>query len=1058
MGRRVFVQYAALFLCAVAFGSQGLSQQKIRFSRVGIQQGLSQSAVNCIFQDRQGFMWFGTQDGLNRFDGYNFKVFKHDPADTASLNDNFIASIHEDRNGALWITSLNQPDVLNRFNPLTEAFTRIPADSVNLKGASGSSVFATHEDSAGVIWSGSIGGGVTRFDPATGEKTVFKHDSADARSLSDNRVYSVYGDRSGTIWVGTREGLDRFDPGTQSFVHYKHDSKNPNSLSDNWVWPIYEDRAGTLWVGTVRGGLNRFDRASGMFFSYKHDPADAQSLSDDYVLSLYQDRSGVLWVGTSNDGLNLFHPGLDPFTHYAKDPSNPRSLIDNNITSIYVDRSGIPWIGTRGGLGRLDRATGTFTHYTHNPSNPSSLGENATPAIFEDRSGVMWLGTYSSGLDRFDRATGAFTHFKRDPSRPNSLSDNRVYAICEGSDGFLWLGTYGGGLNRFDRRTGEFRVYKHNDTIPTSLSANGAWALMEDRQGTLWVGTYGGGLNRFDRKTETFTRFRNDKALPQSISDDVVVCMYEDRAGMMWVGTTGGLNRFDRSTGTFKSYREKDGLPNEVIFGILEDDHGNLWMSTNKGISKFDPRTETFRNYDVKDGLQENEFNQNAYYRSSVTGEMYFGGINGFNVFHPDSVQDNPYVPPVVFSVFRRYNTDDAEGKPIEEKGIAVRQRIVLTYKDNIATFEFAALNFFNAFKNQYAYRLEGFSDNWIQLGSEHRATFTNLDPGEYTLRVRGSNNDGVWNSEGASLSLVVTPPWWKTRWAYASYGFMFVGMLYGLRRFEINRREQKAQMRESELRAKAAEAEKRALAAENERKTKELDEARTLQLSMLPQEIPVLPHLEIAVFMKTATEVGGDYYDFQLLPEDGTLNIAFGDATGHGMQAGTIVTLMKGMFTSDASRMEMRAFFNHCSRSIKGIKLGRLLMAFSLLKINGYNVSFSSAGMPPMFIYRCKTKKIDEVMLKGMPLGAMKNFPYAVHNDVLEPGDTVLLVSDGLPEQKNAAGEMFDYPRVQEVFGRVAGDVPDEIVKQLVKAAESWMSGATQDDDITLMAITMKG
>ncbi len=1047
--------YLFTFVLAATLQLNGVAQHRIKFNHLSVKNGLSQSAVTCIFQDRQGFMWFGTQDGLNRYDGYSFTVFKHDPGDAKTLDESFISSIAEDRQGVLWVGTLNNPKTLNRFDRQTETFSQVPRDSVDLTRLQVSSVFISYEDGAGVRWTGKIGGGLTRVDSKSGATTVFKHDPADSKTLSDDRVYSVYGDKSGTIWVGTREALDRFDPASRTFFHYKHEGRDPNSLSDNWVWPIFEDQSGTLWVGTVRGGLNRFDRSTLKFETYKHDAGDSKSISDDFIMSLYQDRSGVMWIGTSNDGLNMFHPGFSAFVHYSNDPANPKSLLENNIISLLVDRTGTPWVGTRKGLDRLDRSQGTFTHYTHDPSNNKSIADIPN-CMCESRSGAFWIGTFSNGLDRMDRSTGTFTHFQHDPTKPGSLSDNRIYALLEDHTGVLWIGTYGSGLNRFDQATGTFSVFTHNDSVSTSISNNGIWALCEDHEGVLWVGTSGGGLNRFDRQKGTFASFKHDKSTPSSLSDDNIICIYEDRAGTIWVGTVGGLNRFDRSSGTFKQYREKDGLPNDFVFGILEDSHGFLWLSTNKGLSRFDPQKETFSNYDVSDGLQGNEFNQNAFARNTLDGEMYFGGGNGFNAFHPDSIRKNTYVPPVVFSAFRRYNTDDKEGKPIEEGGIPARNQINLTYKDNIATFEFAALSYYNMFKNQYAYKLEGFSDNWIQLGTEHRATFTNLDPGEYALRVKGSNNDGVWNDEGASLKLTVTPPWWKTRWAYSGYALMILSFLYGARRFEINRREQKAQVRESQLRAKAAEAEKRVLEVENERKTKELEEARNLQLSMLPSDVPKLPHLDIAVFMKTATEVGGDYYDFSI-GQDGTLNIAFGDATGHGMQAGTIVTLMKGFFTSDSSRLDIQTFFNHCSKSIKEIKLGRLLMAFSLLKVKGNKVSFSSAGMPPIYLHRKASKTVEEIMLKGMPLGAMKNFPYTLHEAELQIGDTVLLVTDGLPEQKNLAGEMFDYSRVQKAFGEVGDSTPDQIIRHLMSHGESWMNGAQQDDDITMLVIRHK-
>ena len=1026
------------------------------FRHLTVDQGLSQGSVVCILEDSQGFMWFGTQDGLNKFDGYNFTVFKNSPADSATLNDNFVVTIAEDSNKTLLVGTLNNPQVLNRFDRDTETFSQIPSDSVDLRYARVGSVFSTYEDPSGIRWSGKIGEGVTRFDRRSGKSTTFKHDPSDPASLVDNRVYSVYGDRSGTIWVGTREGLDRFDPKTERFVHYRHDEKNPHSLSDNWIWPILEDRRGVLWFGTFRGGLNRFDRVTETFTRFQHNESDPRSLGDDRLYSLYQDRSGIIWVGTIN-GVDYFNPEIGTFVHYYSDPKNPDGLVHNAVYSMYLDKLGTVWIGTEAGLDRWDRPGGRFIHHRHDPSNPGSLGENLVQCILEDKSGSLWLGTQSSGLDRFDRTSGKFTHFRHDPLNPRSLSDNRIYSLLEDRRGEIWIGTYGGGLNRFNRKTNTFKAYTQNDSIPGRLSGPGVWSLYEDREGVLWVGTYKGGLNRFDRETETFTHFRSDPSDPRSLSHETVLCMREDRKGDLWVGTMSGLNRFERETGTFHRYFEKDGLPNSYINGILDDNQGNLWISTVKGISRYDPQRKVFRNFDQSDGLQGNEFNSGAFAKDHRTGEMYFGGMNGFNLFDPDKVTNNPFVPPVVFTTFIRYNTDDAEGKPIVEKGIAAKSGITLSYKDNVASFEFAALNYYSTFKNLYAYKLEGFNDNWIQLGTERKATFTNLDAGEYFLHVKGSNNDAVWNDDGASLTLIVTPPWWKTKLAYSGYTLMILSFLYGARRFEINRREQKAQVRESRLRAKAAEAEKRVLEVENERKTKELEEARELQLSMLPKDVPKFAHLDIAVFMKTATEVGGDYYDFSTA-QDGTLNIAFGDATGHGMQAGTIVTLMKGFFTSDSSRLDIQTFFNHCSRSIKEIKLGRLLMAFSLLKVKGNKVAMSSAGMPPIYLYRKASRTVEEIMLKGMPLGAMKNFPYTLYEAELQVGDTVLLISDGLPEQKNLVGEMFDYARVQRTFGEVGDYTPDEIIKHLTHAGESWMNGAQQDDDITMLVIKQGG
>jgi ligand-binding sensor domain-containing protein/serine phosphatase RsbU (regulator of sigma subunit) len=1044
---------ALLVLCA---GLSRLSaQEAIPFEHLTVADGLSQGSVNCIFQDTYGFMWFGTQDGLNRFDGYSFNVYNSDPADPATLSDKFIVLIAEDSSRTLWVGSLNAPDVLDRFDRATETFTRVPRDSVDLSTARVSTAFPSYTDPAGVRWSGdgSKGGGLTRFDTRTGKSTVFRHDPADAGSLIADRVYSVVADRAGTIWVGTRAGLDRFNQKTGKFTHFVHDDNDPGSLSDNYVWPMLVDADGHLWVGTFAGGLQRYDPATESFAHFRHDDANPRSLAGDRVLSLYQDASGMIWVGMGDNGVDRFHPDLLNFAHYLHDPTDPRSLSDNSVQTFCVDRTGIVWIGTRSGLNRWDRKTGKFRLYQKSAADPSSIGGEQILTMLEDRSGGIWIGFKSDGLDRLDRATGRFTHYRNNPADPRSLPDNRVYALAEDRRGDLWVGTYGGGLSRLDVATGRFTTYTHDPDNPASLAAPGVWALLEDREGTLWVGTLGGGLDRFNAESGSFTHYRHSDDDSASLSNNLIVALQEDRRGNIWVGTTGGLNRLDRQTGKFRIYQEKDGLSNDVIFGILEDIDGMLWMSTNKGLSRLDPESGEFRNYNYVDGLQGDEFNQFSYAKDPRTGELFFGGANGFNVFDPARIRSNPYVPPVVFSAFNRYNSDDEEGRPVREPGIDTKSRITLSYKDNVANFEFAALNYFNTHKNRYAYWLEGYTDSWIQLGGERRATFTNLDGGDYILHVKGSNNEGVWNEAGAALNITVTPPWWKTRWAYGSYLVLIVAILYGLRREEINRREQKTRIREAQLQAKAAEAEKRALQAENERQLKELEDARRLQLSMLPKEIPEVPGYQIAVFMKTATEVGGDYYDFNHSPE-GELNIAFGDATGHGMQAGTIVTLMKGLFISESSKFEIQKFFNHCSRAIKEIKLGRLYMALTLARFNGKNVSLSSAGMPPAYLHRKADGSIEEILLKAVPLGAMKSFPYSLYETSMEEGDTLLLITDGLPEQKNAGEEMFDYARIIDCFRGSIPEEPEEIIRRLVSEGDAWMEGVLQEDDITLMVV----
>ncbi|HEY6906750.1 MAG TPA: two-component regulator propeller domain-containing protein, partial [Ignavibacteriaceae bacterium] len=943
-------------------------------------------------------------------------------------------SIYEDAAGRLYIE--NQGGGFQRYNPITESFLRIPKNKVDLRSAKFSTVSAFYEDKEGIQWTGGLGAGtgLKRVDLKSGKTRIYKHNPSDPTSLSDDKVYSVYRDRSGSLWVGTFNGLDRLNEKTGQFTHYRHDPGNPRSISDNFVWPIFEDSHGYLWVGTVRGGLNRFNPANNTFISYKNDSSDPTSLNDNFIFSIYEDRSGMMWIGTNAGGVNYFHPASQVFNYFANDPADKNSLSDNSVLSMCVDKHGIYWIGTmKGGLNRFDYSKNEFKNYTYNPSSKSGISSSSIQTLYEDRSGILWVGTFSSGLDAFDPSGSSFKHYKNDPADEHSLSDNRIYSIAQDQNGFIWIGTYGGGLNKLDPATGYVIRYMHNDSDPGSISSNAVWSMAIDGAGKIWIGTFGGGINIFNPSDGKSVHLRNIPDDPSSLADDNVIRIFIDNGGTVWAGTTKGLSRYDKATNKFKNYREKDGLPNESIYGIIQDNTGDLWLSTNMGLSRFNPETETFKNYFYQDGLQGNEFNQSAYAKDNKTGRLLFGGNNGFNVFDPQKIIVNTFIPPMVFTEYTRYNTDDQEGKPIYEKGISERDSLFLTYKDNIINLKFAGLSYYNNSQNSYKYRLEGFNKNWIQLGNTHSITFTNLSPGKYNLRVIGSNNDGIWNNTGAGLFIEVTPPWWKTRTAYGIYIVIFIGILYGARRVELNRREQKAKIRENELTLKATLAEKRAIEAENERKTKELEEARQLQLSMLPKTLPVLPHLEIGAFMRTATEVGGDYYDF-ITQEDGKLNIGFGDATGHGLQAGTMVTLMKGFFTSDAAKLELNEFMSHCTAMIKEIKLGRILMSFSLLRIVDYKLIMTSAGMPPVYYYDSSSGEVEEILIQGMPLGAMKKSSYKVQEKELKKGDALLLLTDGLPEQMNTKEEMFDYSRVKSKFKEYAECPPDTIIENLVK------------------------
>jgi serine phosphatase RsbU (regulator of sigma subunit) len=596
------------------------------------------------------------------------------------------------------------------------------------------------------------------------------------------------------------------------------------------------------------------------------------------------------------------------------------------------------------------------------------------------------------------------------------------------------------------------------DLAQPCLEGLDIYALCYSRNGNLWVGS-DRGLSSYNPKSKKITNYLHNPADPSSLSDNRVDNILEDRDGILWIATRRGLNRFDPQMATFQVYHEKEGLPSDQIRAIAEDKDGNLWISSINGITKFEKNLKTdkplFINYDVQDGLQGYEFFQGSLWKKN-DGELLFGGRNGFNAFFPGII--NHKLPRVVLSDFSISNQVILPGEddsPLA-KSIMETERISLSHDQNDLSFEFATLHFSRPTKNKVAYRLEGYQNDWISDGRRY-ASFTNLDPGKYTFRVQGISGDGIPAKQEAAVVITINSPWWQNTWAYIIYGLIFVTGIFGIdriQRYRLTLRERnRAQIREAQLRAQTAEAQARTIEIENERKTHELEEARNLQLSLLPGQLPQLPNLEIAVYMKTATEVGGDYYDFKVAA-DGTLNIALGDATGHGMQAGTMVTLMKGLFSADPGRMDITTFFRQSSETIKELRLGRVMMAFTLLKIKENKIVFSSAGMPPAYIYRPNTLKVDELSLDGMPLGAMKEFNYKEKCDNLANGDTLLLLSDGLPELKNPNGEMFDYPRVEQIFRDVADKPPQAIIDRLVDAGEVWRKDLLLEDDITLMVI----
>jgi ligand-binding sensor domain-containing protein/signal transduction histidine kinase len=808
----------------------------LRFDHLSLEQGLSQSTVNAIVQDALGFMWFGTQDGLNRFDGYNVVTYKHNPDDASSISDNGIWCMLRDRSGDLWIGTMRGG--LNQYSSMTDKFVSFKHDPMDPHSISENNVVSLFEDSHGMLWVGTSSKGLDRFDrqkkqfhhyrydsnepqslvdstvlcigedtknnlwigtwsglyklplggsvdPPSNQFNRYKQVDGDVSSLSGNNVRTLFVDHTGTLWVGILgRGLNRYVERTDDFKHYRSTSEVPHSLSSDLVFSLFEDVRGNLWIGTQDGGLNLYNRTLDDFTVFRHDSNTPSSLNNDIIAAIYEDHTGVLWIGTGAGGVNWHDPKKNRFTHVRDDQGNPSDLEGNDVWAITEDGEGDLWVGTYGeGVNRYVHEKNKFVHYKHLQNGPGSLSSDNILSLCTSRDGTIWVGTEGGGLNKFDRSRDGFVVFRKDQDRTNSLGGDEVTRILEDSEGYMWIGTNGFGVDRFDRQKNVFVHYRPQENDAGSLGGTSVMAIFEDKEGFVWIGTWGGGVSRYDRKTDSFVRFQNDPDDPRSLNNNTVLSLYEDGEGALWVGTYGGgLNRFDRNTRTFTHYTESDGLPNNVIYGILPDTKGNLWLSTNKGVSRFSLANRTFKNYDAKDGLQGNEFNQGAYYRSR-SGRLFLGGINGFNVFFPDSIRDNADIPPVVLTSFRVFDT------PLHvPQSIAATTSLHLSHDQNFFSIEFVALSFTSPEKNTYAYMLEGLDGKWVNAGTRRYASYTNLDPGNYTLRVKGSNNDGVWNEQGVTVSITITPPYWKTWWFRLLLLAAVSGILFLMYRYRVRK------------------------------------------------------------------------------------------------------------------------------------------------------------------------------------------------------------------------------------------------------------------------------
>jgi len=797
--------------CVLAHSAIPLAAyQSLRFEQVGPAAGLSQSTVHCVVQDDLGFLWIGTQDGLNRFDGYRMEVFRHNREDPGSVSGSWITALHVDREGRLWVGTASG---LNRFDSERKRFIRY---SKTESGDGDLWIVAIAQSADGGIWAAARQG---LFVLETGSEKLAPADN----DLATASIKALWGGPDGALWASTASGLYLRDHDSPSFramplvpedatatvealavakdgglwaaggkALFRLDASSSSVLSTHFleegevgaIRALVEDERGRVWIGGERG-LIRFDPHGEELLQIPANPNDPFGLVDDRVWALFSDYTGIIWVGVDS-GLFKYNPRTERFKHIRHEPGDPNSLRNSVVWGFHQDADGAIWVGTEAGAHRMNRDLEVETVFRHDPNDPNSLTSDIAWEIAGDRQGRIWVGT-NNGLNALYPRTGRIVRYLHDPDDPESLGGNAIMCFYEDRAGRKWVATREAGLNELvDVDRGRFRRLRADPDNPNSLPHDEVWFLYEDRDGDFWVGT-SGGLARFDVQAETFEVFAHDPQDPRSISNDGVGMALQDDRGWLWVGTDGGLNRLDKDTGVFRHYGVKQGFPSEFINGLAIDSRGLVWVSANEGVVRLEPQSGRFRVFTAKHGLQHDEFCNGAYFQDRE-GRIFFGGINGFNVFSPEKIGSESAPPRVALTGFRLFNqpvslrSQDA-GSPLVH-AIERTEALTLDHQRLLFSFEFTGLHFADPERNRYAYMLEGYDADWIYVDADNRvATYTRPPAGDYVFRVKAANQDGVWNEQGARLRLTILPPPWKSWQAYLFYLLVLFGILAFLAR-----------------------------------------------------------------------------------------------------------------------------------------------------------------------------------------------------------------------------------------------------------------------------------
>jgi ligand-binding sensor domain-containing protein/serine phosphatase RsbU (regulator of sigma subunit) len=925
----------SLFCCCVSAVSL-LRAQELKFSHIGSDQGLSQAMANCIYQDRDGFMWFATQEGLNKYDGYSFKIYKNDPNDSTTISNSYQHSIIQDHNGHFWIgTNGGGADELDER---TGRFKHYVHQDNNPNSISHNNVRVIFEDSDRRIWLGTENG-LNLLDPATGKIKHFFKDSADAGSICSNNINTIFQDKKGRLWFGTQNGLSLYDKKTGRFSSYimseeevknkiwkNYSSRSVEAIAERSrrIRTIFEDAGGMLWIGTDGTGVLLFDPETKTYTNALITNTGEVGMR---VLAITGDLSGRIWIGSYGSGIFIYNPSTGIMENHLADDRNAYALKRNDIKCILCDRDGNVWIGSFAGAVSVHfKSMNKFAHIKRtdapavetgsktSPALPNSIRNEVVMAIMEDKNDRLWIGTYGGGLTTLDRKTGIYKHYPQ----LSTASQDAVLALLESSDGDIWVCTYGAGINRWNPETGKIRnygtpafmkegtvlciaedkdhiiwygtfdsgLYRLNPatdqltryTIAEGLTSNSIATLYFTRNGLLCIGTSGGGFMLMDpRNGKILNSFQHKKDVKSSISNNFVNSFSEDSKGDIWIATQNGLNRYSPAKNEIRTWSEHDGMINNYLYGVIVDANDKVWFSSNKGITCFDPLMNNengaaFRNFGVNDGLQRGEFNQGAFHVSRK-GEFFFGGIYGLNMFYPEKIKQTTGQPPVWITSYKQFGKE-----VVLDTAITYKKYIELSWKDNYISFEFAALDFAMPQKNKYQYKLEGFDDDWSPPSNNRFASYTNLPGGTYTFRVRAANSEGVWNETGTSLQIRIIPPFWKTTWFYIVCVLIAIAAVFGFIRYRTSAIQKENKILEQRVEERTSE-----LAQKNADITASIEYAKRIQSAMLPPLDQLFRHLpEAFVLYRPKDIVSGDFYWFG--EKNNRKVIVAADCTGHGV------------------------------------------------------------------------------------------------------------------------------------------------------------------------------